>query len=1061
MELLGNGRSQFLPKRKRNNYLALVMVQTLPFLPVPKFLLVDNQQENFTTLAEIIHSLPVEMVWANSTQEAIAMVASTEFALIIINPQISELDTITTAKIICSFPLSDNTPIIFLGNQDIIPEAIVEIESLGIIDHLNQPINSSLWYSKAELYLHFFQQKQILDYQNNYLSNLAILENIEDNANDSEHLNRIVLSNISDAIFITNLAGEFTFICPNVNVIFGYSFEEVKAMDNIFKLLGDFTFSQYELKEKGELSNLPHDIEDKYGKIHHLLISVKKVAINGGIYFYNCRDISEWAQVEQAVRNSEANFRDIFANVSDGLLVLDKENYICYANTSAVKLLNSPLEKLIGTVWIVNQDTELDLPQQSGTACTVDVKLAEIKWYGQSAKLASLRDISDRKCMEDQLRVNQDKYYRLLENLDSGVIVHDAHTNIVYANPKAKHFLGSDALEGKNIQDAHWVFFDEKGVKLPIENFPVSQVLSKKASIADFEMGIYRSDVRKMFWACVNAYPEFYNQNTIQDVVVTFSDITERKQAEIQLKTINENLEVLIEERTVELEATNTKLLQQIIEKEQVSIILATQEAKYRALVRDASDAIILMTVNFLILEVNYRAVELSGYYAEELIGRSLRNFQLLPSEYYQQQREFWRKLKKDQIAELTDVKLIKKSGEFISVDISASVIIYENQSIVQCIVHDITEQKQQLEIIKDNEATLRCIVENLPIFFGIRTMNFSKWHYINPSFETLTGHPPPTMYENPVLWQKFYQGKDTENSDEPSFNLGEWTIFSMVKRDGTEIWVQAIEFLVDELSESARVVVFGQDITDIKRAEIEVRRALLKERELNEAKSQFINIVSHEFRTPLTSIMGFGELLAKYFDRLSSEKKLHYISNIQKASHRLKQLIDDVLSISRYDANKLEISLDYVNLQNFGNDLIENLSCGINNDHSLEFNYHLKQEENFLLDVKLLRHALENLLSNAIKYSPEASTVSLDIARDNHYLIFQVQDQGIGIPAVDQEKLFEAFYRASNVGDIPGTGLGLSIVKRYVEFQGGTVEVKSAQDQGTIVTIKLPILDS
>ncbi|WP_228015950.1 sensor histidine kinase [Synechocystis salina] len=126
--------------------------------------------------------------------------------------------------------------------------------------------------------------------------------------------------------------------------------------------------------------------------------------------------------------------------------------------------------------------------------------------------------------------------------------------------------------------------------------------------------------------------------------------------------------------------------------------------------------------------------------------------------------------------------------------------------------------------------------------------------------------------------------------------------------------------------------------------------------------------------------------------------------------------------------------------------------------EHNLEFNYHLKPDESSLVDVRLLRHTLENVLSNAIKYSAPGSTVTLDISRDEEHLLFQVQDEGIGIPPQDREKLFEAFHRASNVGDVPGTGLGLSIVKRYVEFQGGTIQVTSVPEKGTTMVIKLPL---
>jgi PAS domain S-box-containing protein len=1164
----------------------------MPIIPSPKVLLVDDQQENLVALSRVLSSLPVEIVTANSGREAIATAATTEFALMILAQEMSELDGLNTAKILRSFPLAEQTPIIFLARQEIITKAMAEINILGLVDFLEQPPNQIFLQGKAKLYLQFFQQKHTLQYYDDCLENSIESAYIDIKNNHSEQLNKIILANISDTIFITDALGKFTFICSNIDVIFGYSLAEVNAMETVKILLGDFKFNEYELKEKGELKNLRHDVQDKQGKTHYLLINLKKVAINGGIYLYSCRDISEWAQQEQAIRNSEANFRDIFASISDGLLVLDQDNYICYANAEAVKLLNCTLEELVGTICSPLENTEFSLTVDDGTIYTVDVSVTEIRWYGQPAKLVSLRDISDRKRMEDQLRENQDKYYRLLENLDNGVVVHNADTEIVYANPKAEAFLGLTDLEGRNLDDEYWVFFNKEGKKLEKEEFPVAQILSNQSSLKNFEMAIYRSDTGQLLWAYVNAYPEFYNRDTIQEIVVTFSDITERKEAEIQLTTINENLEALIEERTSELESSNGQLLQEIIEKEQVSINLTTQEAKYRALVRDASDAIILITIDFIVLEVNYRAVELSGYDQEELIGRSLLDLRLLTPEFYAQQRYFWRTLKREQIAELTDVKLVKKSGELISVDISASVITYENQSIVQCIVHDITlqkkiqaqlqrenyfrqqllekmveglfvcheveqfpfleftvwnpmmksitgyskeeinqygwyetlysygepqeaakarmkavtlgvdmikeeweivrrdgmlrtieistalitsknetnvlaliqditEQKQQLQVIKHNEATLRCIVENLPIFFGMRTINFSKWYYINPSFENLTGYTSEEMYEDPLLWQKIHREEYAENLEQARPNLGEWTIFSMEKKDGTQIWAQTVEFLVDEvddLSDSARVVVFGQDITDIKRAEIETLRSLVKERELNEAKSQFVDIVSHEFRTPLTSIIGFGELLSKYFDRLSTEKQQQYINNIQNSSQRLKQLIDDVLSISRYDANKIEIELGNTNLKNLGSDLIENFSCGLGSEHNLEFNYHLKPEEHSLVDVRLLRHVLENILSNAIKYSAPDSTITLDISKDEEHLLFQVRDEGIGIPLQDQEKLFEAFHRASNVGDIPGTGLGLSIVKRYVEFQGGTIQVTSMPGEGTTMVIKLPL---
>jgi len=805
-----------------------------------------------------------------------------------------------------------------------------------------------------------------------------------------------------------------------------------------------------------------------------------------------------------------------------------------------------------------------------------------------------LQFFQQQKALQTHIQENKQKYYHLLENIHNGVIVHAPDTRILYANPTAKQFLGLLELEGRNAKDNHWEFFYEDGEIIAHNDFPVNRVIASQAPVLNLEMGIYRRDLNLIMWALVNAYPEFDQQKQLQQVVVTFSDITERKQAEIQLKTINDNLEFLIEERTQTLEATNEQLLREIVEREKVSQVLAHQEARYRALLRDASDAIIVTTMDLKILEVNHQAIALSGYREKELIDQSLINLQLFPEKILHHHRQFWRTLKTQKIAQLSDTTLFKKSGDELCIDISVSIIAYEEDAIIKFIVHDITPQKiiqtrleqenhfrqqildnmveglcicheisdfpfvnftvwnpmmekitgysqaeinqlgwyqqlypnpsyqkkaiarmkamrqnnningeewkiirkdgeiriikistslvtnsdnqvnvlaliqditsekNQIQTIKENELTFRSIVENLPIFFGMRAPDYHQWYYINPSFETLTGYPVQAMYDDPLLWQKFYHPEDLEAFSkriQAGFPYGQWIDFRMYKKDGTEIWKRVIEFLVDEQYTEARVVSFGQDMTEIKRAEAEIHRSLDKERELNQIKSQFVDIVSHEFRTPLTSILGFSELLIRHFERLTPEKKLHYITNIQKASHRLSQLINDVLCISRYDVNKLEMSLGNTNLEVLGNEIIEALSCGLGEQHILEFNYHLPPGKKCLLDVNLLRHILEDLLSNAIKYSPIGSTVSLDISQVDHQLLFQVSDQGIGIPEAEQKALFEPFYRASNVGEVLGTGLGLSIVKRYVSFQGGTVDFVSRPNQGTTFFVRLPMI--
>ncbi|MBD1805478.1 GAF domain-containing sensor histidine kinase [Microcoleus sp. FACHB-SPT15] len=237
---------------------------------------------------------------------------------------------------------------------------------------------------------------------------------------------------------------------------------------------------------------------------------------------------------------------------------------------------------------------------------------------------------------------------------------------------------------------------------------------------------------------------------------------------------------------------------------------------------------------------------------------------------------------------------------------------------------------------------------------------------------------------------------------------------------------------------------------------QMDLRIKLEKEKELNELKSRFVSMTSHEFRTPLTTIMGSADLLEYYSDKWSKEKKQSHLQRIQNAVQHMTLLLDDVLLIGKADAGKLKFNPSPLDLKQFCLDLIEELQPNVSNHHSLTFVNHA-QDIKANLDQKLLRHILSNLLSNAIKYSPDGGTVNFELFCQEGGLIFQIQDFGIGIPEKDLPHLFESFYRANNVGDIPGTGLGLAIVKRFVDFQDGKIAVESEVGVGTRFTVQIP----
>lgn len=232
---------------------------------------------------------------------------------------------------------------------------------------------------------------------------------------------------------------------------------------------------------------------------------------------------------------------------------------------------------------------------------------------------------------------------------------------------------------------------------------------------------------------------------------------------------------------------------------------------------------------------------------------------------------------------------------------------------------------------------------------------------------------------------------------------------------------------------------------------------------EERDSKSRYISMASHEFRTPLTTILMSSELLKQYGSKLSEEKKQKHFARIETAVKTMNQLLEDVLTLGKAESGKICFKPAPLNLVEFCHDLVDMLQQNSGSKHKLIFKYEGDLTD-AVMDEKLLHHILSNLISNAIKYSPLGGNVLLEASRQEDKVVFRVQDWGIGIPMPDLAKLFDAFHRAKNVGTIPGTGLGLAIVKRAVDLHDGTISVRS-ETSGihspgitTIFTVTIPL---
>jgi PAS domain S-box-containing protein len=246
------------------------------------------------------------------------------------------------------------------------------------------------------------------------------------------------------------------------------------------------------------------------------------------------------------------------------------------------------------------------------------------------------------------------------------------------------------------------------------------------------------------------------------------------------------------------------------------------------------------------------------------------------------------------------------------------------------------------------------------------------------------------------------------------------------------------------------------RDNTERKLAEADLRKALTIEKELNELKSRFVSMVSHDFRTPLATIQSSSDLLRHYNDRMTAERKEEHFNTISGQIQHLTGLLEDVITISQAESGGLHFNPVLTDLAMFCEKIADEIQM-LAGTRQVKFRVN-SQKRLIAIDTKLLRRVIVNLLSNAVKYSPEDSVIEFNLLYGNEQVVIRIKDQGIGIPEADLNHLFEVFHRAINVGSIPGTGLGLAIVKQSLEAHGGSIGVESHIDLGTTFTISLPL---
>lgn len=255
------------------------------------------------------------------------------------------------------------------------------------------------------------------------------------------------------------------------------------------------------------------------------------------------------------------------------------------------------------------------------------------------------------------------------------------------------------------------------------------------------------------------------------------------------------------------------------------------------------------------------------------------------------------------------------------------------------------------------------------------------------------------------------------------------------------------------------RTKMLKETLSELESSREELNEAFLKEKELGELKSRFVTMASHEFRTPLSTILSSVSLLEKYTESSEQDKRNKHIHRIKNAVDSMKNILEDFLSIGKLEEGTVEESFEIIGHEELVSEIqstISDIQTLTKNGQHIYLEHSVKGE--IETDIKLLKNILINLLSNAIKFSPENSQIQIIIKNDKDYLLVSVKDEGMGISSEDQTHLFQRFFRGKNAINIQGTGLGLHIIARYLELLNGEIAVKSKLGNGTEFIIRIPV---
>ncbi len=875
----------------------------------------------------------------------------------------------------------------------------------------------------------------------------------------SEERLRIITDNVQDVITQSDPDGHIIYANSSVRDVFGFAPEEM-----IGKLAREFIHPDDWVRLSGlwdvTVKSAKPDVRGE-GRIRHAdghyvdVETTVKLRYDeqsnylGGIYV--TRDVSERKRLEAALRASEEQLRLITDNMQDVVSRIDSDDVIRFSTASSSTVFGFGPEEMIGKsaqVFLHPDDCPMvNAVQQASISAGktfmrgearirharghyIDVEtIGKLLYDDQGNFLEGIyvaRDITERKRLEAALRASEEKFRLIAENTSDGVIQYDhASRSITYASPAYDRLFGREIGETAGRLPSDMQEFIHPDDKQRV----VNDIRAAIKNQHDHWICEYRSQHKDghYFWREDHARFNYASDGQLVSAYIISRDISRRKRLEDDLRA---------------------------------------SEQRLRLITNNMQDLVILADGSGEIIYVSPSITTVMGYDATTVVGTTPINA-IHPDD----RNRVVETLQASFAALLSDftveMRLRQATGHYLDFETNCRILYDDQQNLLGTVfvARDITERKRLEAALRASEESLRLITDNVQDLILLTNAKRAAV-YFSPSFTRVLGHDADFLYTRMPIDLVHPDDRPLVNTFIQKILNGEETpvIIELRVSHHDEHYItfeDVFRPVYDPNKQFAGILHVLRDITNRKQMEDlllekqKLQTALDKEQELSTLKTRMMERISHEFRTPLSIIQVANETLTHYHNRLSDEKREAKNATVQNQIRRITGMLDEMALVLRSTTNADHFLSISTNLTTLCREIAAELSTSL----ALPGKYQLELQPDLFapIDSAVLRDGLTHIMRNAARFSEPAEPVIIRLAQTANSIELRIIDHGIGIPPDELPRIFEPFFRGSNISERGGLGVGLTIARAAIEAHGGTVRVESELGKGTTFIIGLP----